>query len=313
MQTRSPIAAWLGLGLLLALAGCQSLIPPQDPIDALDRAEALLAQGKAEEARAVMKYYEEEFYLQDDLERRKLLRSMALFQLDDGWRAYTKELRSFPDDHPFSRLRPDVAKLQFQIGAFLCQSDGSFWPFYNDKNRGRNVLEHFILHYSHNPLMADALRILGDLAFDEQDYPLAQQRFTQLVTHDKDSEWVTLASFRVAMCHFLSLEGPDYDLQEMEKAHNELRDFLAGRVEQPRFKSTAIEALRIVKQWLAKKHLIIADFYWRVENRQGAVHHTRLAANRYPETEAGLNASYRLESLSQELENGPDISPEELQ
>ena len=52
----------------------------------------------------------------------------------------------------------------------------------------------------------------------------------------------SLARFRIAMASFFDLEGPDYDLQSMRRAHNELRDFLQMRIENPIFTAEASEA-----------------------------------------------------------------------
>jgi outer membrane protein assembly factor BamD (BamD/ComL family) len=141
------------------------------------------------------------------------------------------------------------------------------------------------------------LHELAESAFRDQDYEFAKERYSQLIQDYKSSEWVTLARFRVAMCYFHRLQGPDYDLGEMTRARNELRDFLATPNENPKMVTQSQGALRVVQEWLGRKHVLIADFYTTIENRYGTLHHLRIAATDFPDTAAGRVARQRLGKL----------------
>ena len=291
----------LGLGLawlLLQLpAACTSIdVPmPQNPTAAIKQAEALLAQQKPETALAVLKHLDKEVFTGAEQARRTVLIGKAYYLSGDSWKAY-KEIKGFSQDYPSSPTA-EVAEVQLNAGLHLLKSDGGFLFFYSDKRRGRQILEDFLIFFQYSPRIPDVLHELGESAFRDRDYDLAKDRYAQLLTNYKSSEWTMLASFRFAMCYFYRLEGPAYDLGEMTRTHNELREFLATPNENPKMVAQAQQALTIVLEWLGQKHVLIADFYATIKNHYGMLHHLQIAATRYSETSAGRAAKLRLDTL----------------
>lgn len=285
--------------LALVLAGCQAVTRiPKTPKDALTIGEELLAEKKPAEAIATLDYFgPDRLPGLDDKAKWYLLAGTARFQTGEAWDAYLL-IRDFIREHRFLPLVPRLAKLTYQIGDQLAHSDGSFWIFYSDRQRGKTVLSDFVTVYSTNPHMPDALHRLGEIAYQDGRYELARERYTQIITGGyQNSVWNTKAVFRVAMCYFRRLEGPEYDLAEMEKAMVELTDFLKSDVENPKFRVEAQAALRTVHSWLAEKHESIASFYLQLGNVQGGRHHLNLARTQFPETAAAKRAGRRLMRL----------------
>ncbi len=280
-----------------ALGGCQSLTtPPRGSVEALDMAKTLIEAKKYDEAIAVLQHYGAEPLALEDKSRWYLLGGTALYAAGEPWDAY-ELFRDFIREH--SIPAPARADLTYKIGETLAASDYSFWPFYSSRNETVQVLSTFVSLYSTRPQMPDALHRLGEIAYEDGKYELARHRFTQIITNRFDrSVWNTKAAFRVAMCYFRQLEGPEYDLEGMELAMRELTDFLKPELENPGFRREAQAALRTVRSWLGDKHLGIADFYLILRNRRGEYHHLLIALNQFPETAAAKRAAQRLEFLA---------------
>ena len=90
----------------------------------------------------------------------------------------------------------------------------------------------------------------------------------------------------------------------MQLALQELRDYLRRAPERPEFRNEATRALATVETWIARRHIIIADFYRTVGNDVGERLHLDFAVRDFPSTPAGQEAAERLTAL------GPKPAPE---
>ncbi|MFN3244548.1 MAG: outer membrane protein assembly factor BamD [Planctomycetota bacterium] len=205
-------------------------------------------------------------------DRRDLARARAQFGLGKPWQSFLI-LEKFSDDHPLSELRPQAVELLWSVGKTLVDSDGGFLFFWSDRRAGRAVLEHLITRHPDTRRLADALRILGDMAFDDGDYEMAQARYREIILERPDSDWRFYANYRFAMSIVASLRGPDYDLDRMQHAVTELRSFLRTEPESPQMLAEAQRALQQILEWQVRRHLDIATFYRTLENQDGQLHH----------------------------------------
>lgn len=268
-------------GLLLActLAAACSSTPEQLP-DAEARlvtAEARVAAGRWDEADDILDELAGDACPKRLRDRRDVALASVRMGQGDRWGAFTV-LETFPDLYPHSELRPVVVEKVWEIGSALAQSDAGFLFFWSDRRAARTVLEHLITRHPDTQRLADALRILGDMAFEDEDYVLAQTRFRDLMLNRPESEWFAYAQFRFAMSIVASLEGPDYDLERMQHAVRELRDFLNRKTENPEMVRAAQEAADRLLEWQAERHLQIASFYRTVGNLAGERLHLDVAA-----------------------------------
>jgi outer membrane protein assembly factor BamD (BamD/ComL family) len=209
-------------------------------------------------------------------DQRDLIKAKALLGMGQPWYAYL-ELEEFSLLYPHSDLRSQVVDTIWNAGKSLVDSDGGFLFFWNDKRAGRVVLEHLVTRHPDTQRLADALRILGDMAFDNANYDLAQERYRDIIYTRPDSDWRFYAQYRLAMSIVASLRGPDYDLNRMELAVGHLREFLNSKPEGPQMVEAATKALLMIKQWQVKRHLDIADFYQTLKNTEGQRYHLQLA------------------------------------
>jgi outer membrane protein assembly factor BamD (BamD/ComL family) len=296
-MVRSAARALLTLLPLLA-AGCATVaVPLADAERALATAEAQVQGEQWDDALAALEPLALEACPKRLRDRRDVAQARALVGNGEAWEAYLV-LERFPDDHPHSDLRPTVVAMLWDIGSALSASDRGFLFFWSDRRAGRTVLEHLVTRHPDTTRLADALRILGDMAFVDENYELAQARFRDLMLNRPESEWFVYAQYRFAMSIVASLQGSEYDLDRMNHATRELRDFLAGRPENPAIVAEAEAALAQVQEWQVERHLQIAAFYERVGNPVGRRHHIEIAAGSEFASTAGHAAAVEaLEAL----------------
>lgn len=295
-------ALFLGL-----LAACQGGPPPADVETVLVEAERLLAAGASTEALELLAQRSTGEFPRALQPRYEM--ALARAQAGEGqlWEAF-ETIRDFPDDHPHSPLRDQVVALQFELGRTLVRTGRGFLFFWSDRVGGRTCLEHLVTRYPDSPYLADALRILGELDYEDGDYQLAQERFRELLRKRPESEWAPFARFRFAMSIVAELRGSDYDLDQMMHATREMQAFLENPPENPEFVREAEAALQRLLRWQAERHLSIADFYRRVGNERGElVHLERAAAPEFAATDAAATARRRLADLGHAVEVGPPL------
>ena len=271
---RSATAA---LGLLLVSGACATTENPT-PIAAqlLATAEEQAAAGAAEEALASIEPLAGDQCPERMRDRRDLVKATAEVGREEYWDAFLI-LERFSDDYPLSDLRPQVMDLLWSISAALLERDTSFWVFWSDRAGARAVLEHLITRHPDTQRLADALRILGDMAFDSQDFEMAQARYREIILERPDSDWRFYANFRFAMSIAAGLRGPEYDLDGMKIAATELRTFLRSAPENPTMVREAEAALAQVLEWQIQRHLKVIAYYRTLGNLEGQLHHARLA------------------------------------
>jgi len=293
--------AVLALLPLLALffTACASAPPLESAVGerVLADANARFEGGDYEGAQEALLEHEETEFLPAQQPRYAVLRAKVHLQLDDPWEAYLA-LREFADNHPHSELRPEAIELEFEAGKRLAKSDRGFWFFWSDKRGAKSCLEHLTTRYPNCPQFPEAMHLLGSLAIEKKDYMLAEERYRELLRRYPDSEWAPLARYQFAMSIYLSLRGPDYDLDRMEAAARELEVYVASNPENPTFRAEAEAAIATLRDWRSTRHITIADFYRTVDNRPGEVEHLHLAADpQFAGTEAATEAAARLQEM----------------
>jgi outer membrane protein assembly factor BamD (BamD/ComL family) len=285
--------------LALVLCACKSAPPPIAP-DAeavVVAAERQLSAGEFAEVRDELQARDLREFPKSLQPRYELTLARAQFALDEKFAAF-ETLREFADRYPHSDLREQVVALIYEIGRDLSASDRGFLFFWSDRRGGRVCLQHLVTRYPDSYQLADALRLLGEMSFADQDYDEAQERFRELLVRRPDSEWVPLARFRFAMSLVASLQGPDYDLDQMVHASKELQAFLEKPPENPEFVSQARESLARVLEWQAERYVKIADFYRTIGNHPGELASLqRAVADELKDTKASTEAKLRLAAL----------------
>ena len=269
--------ASLSLGITLAGTACTTTsLPLQSPPQLITAAEQQLEAQQFDLVLATLDPIVDLQCPKRLRDRRDLIMAQALFGLGQPWEAFL-ELEEFSVLYPHSDLRSRAVDIIWNAGKMLVESDGGFLFFWSDERAGRTVLEHLVTRHPDTQRLGDALRILGDMAFDSANYELAQERYRDIIYSRPDSDWRFYAQFRLAMSLVASLRGPDYDLSRMELTVGHLREFLNSTPEGPKMVEAATEALTMIKQWQVQRHLDIADFYQTLKSTEGQRYHLQLA------------------------------------
>lgn len=285
-----------GLWLLViaGLCGCQSLeAPPQDDRASLVIAQTYLAEKNYAMALKALDLFTPDRMSLDDQSLWYLVIGTAHHQLGEHWTAFSK-IRQFAIKQQFRRHSEQIANLLYDIGEALAQRDSNVMILWSDRQRAKSALTTLISYYPINSHLDDAQYRLGELAYKNGDFEEARLRFSKI---SLDSPWITKSLFRVAMCYFRNLEGPEYDLAEMERANNELAGFLASDIENPRYRQIANGALFRVQEMLAEKHRKISDYYFELDQPGGGFLYLQKLTDKYPKTSAGKSAKARLRTL----------------
>lgn len=287
------------LPFLCLLAACASGPPPiaEDAEPVLAEAEAMLAAGNHAGTRELLEDRDIQTFPRRIQDRYELTLARARYGEQDRWDAF-EALRDFADHHPHSELRAQAEALIYEIGSELAASDGGFWIFWSDRRAGQTVLEHLITRYPDTQRLDDALRILGEMAFEDGNWKLAQERFRDLIQRRPDSGWAALAGFRFAMSIVNSVRGPEYDLDQLQLATRELQVFLDSKPENVGFVAEATAAQDTLRRWQAERHLIVARFYDRIGNAAGRQRALERAADeQFRDTVHGQEARTWLQQL----------------
>ena len=283
-------------------AGCAASPPPGLPQDAegVLRVASACVETDPAAARAALETLDEDELTNAELEGYKALYAEALWRTGKAWKAF-RVIRTFPDDHRFSPFAPQVEEVHFRIGAELIQSESTYFLFGSDQDDGELILGEFVERYAASRHADDALRLLGDLAIEEERWFDAQRRFEQLIQDHPTSEWTSLASFRRVMAIHAELLGPEYDLPSMDRARNELRDYLATAPERPEFRDAASTAYEQVAGWIIERHRIDAEFYRTIGNAYGERFHLEaLVADAPADHPSAVAAEERLAELGRQ-------------
>lgn len=299
------------LAWLFAAACATTVVPLSNAEQSLAEAEARLSADDPDGALDALAPIEGEQCPRRLGDRRDILTARAELARGELWSAYLA-LEKFSDLHPHSDLRQTAVEMLWQIGTGLLARDGGFLFFWSDRRAGRTVLEHLITRHPDTQRLADALRILGDMAFEDENFEIAQQRFRDIILNRPESEWYVYAQFRFAMSIVASLQGPDYDLDRTEHATRELNTFLASQPENPELLAETRRALATLREWQVERHLTIADFYRRVGNVPGQRYHLELATREeFADVPAYARAVAERDALASSLQpaNGPGGGP----
>jgi len=253
----------------LALTACASIKLPESPMEYLVQAEKAIKDENPERARDLLEAIDPESYRGEDLERYKKDLAQAHFLLGEYYDCYTV-LKDFVRLHPASRYSSAVEKLMYASGVNLATTGRSFLLFVDDLADAQKILESFILQFPKSPDVPNALYVLGEAAYLNEDWPLAIERYRDLLDQAPTSQWRERASHRLAMATYNQLTGPDYDAEGLARAERELTAFLESDPKMQDYINEARQALATVVLWRNDKDMRIAKFYLTIGNDFGA-------------------------------------------
>ena len=280
---------WVFLFLGSCASGRVIQRPLEKPGETLVRIERALKNGEFSKAEALLDYLSGVELKPTEEERYLFLYAYFYFKQNELWDSFLK-LKELSSSFPITIYAPQVAWMEFQIGKTLLHTRSGFLGIISNHSYGVRVLKHLSITWPTqtepgnpgNVLADDALAILGDDAWKDRDWEKVEEYYSKLLQFYPDSEWNELALFRIGMSWFYRIQGPPYDMYTMKRAEKELALFLGKDVKNKVLKQKAGKALQKVRDCLAERNFLLAEYYITVGSPYGAYLYLKEICDSYP-------------------------------
>jgi hypothetical protein len=226
-----------------------------------------------------------------------------LFEDDEPYDAF-ELLKKLDTKFPLHHERIAAGDLMAEIGLSLTGDDTGFLGWFETVDEAQEILEYVILNAPWSTRGDECYAALSKIYENDHEWELAIDRGEKLVLNHPGSALRVPMQAHIPELRLDSLKSPEYDRTQLEKARDELEEWLtsyAGTELDPKVRILLADALRR----LAENDLIISRFYARVGNDFGARWHAERA--RDEALDAGDDA--RAARASKWLESLPPAEP----
>jgi len=279
---------------LLGLFSCSSA--PPEPLAEADLSEvrALADQGRWDQAWSELNGLDREDF--DRLSQG----SFSLLSGDVAYKigAYDKAIKHYEEFLLFEGPSVDtqrVVERLFEMGVALLQGDEKVLGIFTDKSRGVTTLHNLAAWAPFSPLAAEALARVGEFHYTSRMLNEAAEDYSLILRNHPHSEWADLATYRIAMCRYLQVDGPEIDGRLILSALDQLKHYL-DQFPSGLYRREAQDTKKHLEELAAGHELNVGDYYREIDNVRGARFHYR-NATKWSKTEAGQEARKRLAGL----------------
>lgn len=272
----------------LALAGAALLMPacssfegtPRSVAD-LTEARELHAQGQDDAAWDVLNEFEaEEFDLAAQREFNVLAGDVCDARADWNRTVRFYEAAMMQPGPASEALR--VEQRLLELGIELLEGKHKVLIFFTDRGRGIVTLENLAFGGQFRATRAEALARLAEHRYAAGEYIDAAQFYSGLLDPDlRGLGFEDQAAYRLGMCSLQRVEPDKLNGTVIQQGLDQFRAYL---VDFPQgLHRTEAEAARAeLAEYLGGYHLMLADYYRRIDNPPGERFHLELAAGRAP-------------------------------
>ncbi|MFQ5748585.1 MAG: outer membrane protein assembly factor BamD, partial [Planctomycetota bacterium] len=256
---------------LLGLFSCSSA--PPEPLAEADLSEvrALVDQGEWNKAWSELNGLDREDF--DRLSQG----SFSLLAGDVAYKigAYDKAIKHYEEFLLFEGPSVDtqrVVERLFEMGVALLQGDEKVLGLFTDKSRGVTTLHNLAAWAPFSPLAAEALARVGEYHYTSRMLNEAAEDYSLILRNHPHSEWADLATYRLAMCRYLQIDGPEIDGQLILSALDQLKHYL-DQFPSGLYRREAQETKQHLEELAAGHELDVGDYYREIDNIPGARFH----------------------------------------
>jgi len=272
----SRLSAFLLLSALLPAWACSSA-PKQLSVEELTEARQLADAGQDEEAFSILDDFDVEDFDLPTQRDYNLLRARLADRLGKWSKAINYYEAFMLQAGPADDAREAEQRL-LELGTELLDGKLKVFYIFTDRSRGSVTLENLSASASFPRIRAEAMARVAEYYYANGRYRLAAPFYSGLLNPNfAGLGWEDGASFRLAMCYVRLIDPEKLSGSTIRYAEDQLtaylRDYPGGlhRVE-------AGNWLELCRHWMAGYHLMVGDYYRRIDNLQGARHHYHLAA-----------------------------------
>jgi outer membrane protein assembly factor BamD len=147
--------------------------------------------------------------------------------------------------------------------------------------------------YPFSPYAEEAELNIGLAYYKQHDYAEAVGSLTDFQRMHPTSKHLDVASYYLAMAHYVQMGRPDQDQTHTELALKQFQS-IEQRFPESDFASLAHEQIEICREMLARHEYVIGDFYYRRANYKASESRMAEVMALYPETPIAPEALYHL-------------------
>lgn len=297
-----PLHRNLALALAAMFApACSSFEGTPRSIADLTEARALHVAGQDEDAWEILDEFEAEEF---DLAAQRDFNLLA-GDVCDARHDWNRTVRFYE----YAMMQPGpasealrVEQRLLELGIELLEGKHKVLFFFTDRGRGIVTLENLAYGGQFRATRAEALGRLAEYRYADGDYLDAAQFYAGLLDPDLAGlGYEDQAAFRLGMCSLQRVEEGKLNGTIILQGLDQFRAYLA-EFPQGLYRVEAEAARAELAEDLGLYHVMIADFYQRIDNPQGEQFHLELAAGRAPLGHRELAGDLRGTAVAAEAE-----------
>jgi outer membrane protein assembly factor BamD (BamD/ComL family) len=198
-----------------------------------------------------------------------------LFEETERKKAY-RMIKRLDNQYPHHHERPAAGALLAKIGFDFAADPGHYGIFFSFRGLAPEVLEYLVLNYPTEPSGDRAYWTLAEIYEENREFDLAIEKHQDLALWYPGSDYVPASEARIPHLRLAALGSPEYDRRELERTRAELEQWLSERPRNDLRPSVEVDLVDCIQR-MADSDLLLARFYDKVKNPEGAEYHARRA------------------------------------
>jgi len=300
--------------LLTAVAACKSTavsIPDgASPADVKALADAAMQEGRYAKAARTYELISDDYPRTPEADQAEWLAAEAWYFAGE-LKLAQDYYQAFYDSHPLSNLGElgermyDIGVQRFERGKGGIVGLGIL----STSENGLKALSWITAKLPNGTRADDAYFFIGKARMSGYQFDEAVLNFDQILTRYPQSEWTHEARFLRALSYLEINRGPPYDRDSLLRSRRDFSEYVriverseALRTEYADRVTEAKAHIAETNERLARKNVLIANFYESQERFEAERLYLENAKKRYPDTKSGQEAAARLGAHAPEEE-----------